>query len=125
MKALCCALALVAAPALAQNQMQLSQQAAADAARADAEMNVRYRAAMAEMKRKDALHAPDAGPGPTYQAALLASQRAWLKFRDAECLVEGYRYRGGSARPMEAARCQATVTRQRTAQFTILATPLQ
>lgn len=116
---------LFAAPALAQTQADLSNRAAADAARADVVLNERYRAAMAEMRRKDALHAADAGPGPSYQAALLASQRAWLAFRDAECLVEGYRYRGGSARPMMEAQCKAAVTRQRTAQLDVLARPLQ
>ena len=54
---------------------------------------------------------------PSYSAALLASQRAWLKFRDAECVVEGYSARGGSMEPMIVNGCYEEVTRARTKQL--------
>ena len=85
--------------------------------RADAAMNVAYRAAMARMKAQDAHPEPDAATGPTYVAALLASQRAWLAYRDAECLNESYRYRGGTMAGMEELGCRATLTQTRTKQL--------
>ena len=85
--------------------------------RADAAMNVAYRAAMAKMKAQDAQPQPDATTGPSYAGALLASQRAWLAFRDAECLNESYRYRGGTMTEMEDLGCRATLTQTRTKQL--------
>lgn len=103
-----------------QTQMQIDQAADAAFRRADAAMNAQYRATMAQMKRMDKETPPDP-PGPGFEAALLASQRAWLKFRDPECLVEGYQYRGGSAEPMAATQCLATITEQRTKQLKTVA----
>jgi uncharacterized protein YecT (DUF1311 family) len=108
------ALALAAA---GQSQLAMNQAAGADWKRADAAMNVQYRATMASMKAADAHPEPAAATGPTYAAALLASQRAWLAFRDAECFSEGYRYRGGSMAPMEVLGCKANLTRARTRQL--------
>ena len=85
--------------------------------RADAAMNVAYRMAMAKMKAQDAHPQPDATTGPSYAAALLASQRAWLAFRDAECLSESYRYRGGTMVEMANLGCRATLTQTRTKQL--------
>jgi uncharacterized protein YecT (DUF1311 family) len=110
------ALAL-AAPAPAQTQADLTAQAGGDWKRADMAMNAQYRATMAFTKTMDAHSAPDAKRGPTYQQALLASQRAWLAFRDAQCVIDSYGYRGGSAQPMEKLACMATLTRQRTKQL--------
>jgi len=103
-----------------QTQMQMDQAADAAFRRADAAMNAQYRATMAQMKRMDE-DTPPHPPDPSFEAALLTSQRAWLKFRDAECLVEGYQYRGGSAEPMAAAQCLATITEQRTKQLKTVA----
>ncbi|WP_242097854.1 lysozyme inhibitor LprI family protein [Sphingomonas sp. CROZ-RG-20F-R02-07] len=91
--------------------------AGADWMRADAAMNAQYRATMAQMKASDAHPQPDATTGPTYAAALLASQRAWLAFRDAECVSEGYRNRGGSMEEMVILGCKADLTRARTGQL--------
>lgn len=95
--------------------------AGADWQRADAAMNAQYRAVMAKMKAADADPQPDATTGPSYAAALLASQRAWLAFRDAECVSEGYRYRGGSMQEMAELGCKASVTKARTKQLHDLA----
>lgn len=102
-------------------QSGLNVRAGADFAGADAAMNVQYHATMGAMKKMDGIDAPDAKSGPSYQDALLASQRAWLTFRDTECLAEGYHFRGGSAQNMAVVDCEATLTRARTAQLKALA----
>jgi uncharacterized protein YecT (DUF1311 family) len=113
MKILLLALAL-AAPAAAQTQADLNRQTGRDHARADAALNTAYRAAMARMARSDGYRAPDATTGPGYRNALLASQRAWLAYRDAECVIEGYEFRGGSAEGMALGQCRTRLTRERT-----------
>lgn len=80
---------------------------------ADAALNVQYRRTLAQAQRRDRSGRPADG-GPSYAAALLAAQRAWLGFRDAECRIAGYQYRGGSAERTVHARCLVTLTRQRT-----------
>jgi len=65
------------------------------------------------MKRRDADGAGRFG----YAAATLASQRAWLAFRDAQCAIEGGEYAGGSMQPMVRSGCLARLTRERTAQL--------
>ena len=48
-----------------------------------------------------------------YVNALLASQRAWIAYRDAECTWEGFQAHGGSLEPMLVNGCSARVTRER------------
>lgn len=114
------ALLLVAAPPDL-SQSGLNVRAGGDFTAADAAMNVQYRATVAAMRKMDGVDAPDAKSGLSYQGALLASQRAWLAFRDAECLAEGYHFRGGSAQGMAVEDCKATLTQARTAQLKALA----
>lgn len=54
---------------------------------------------------------------PTYSAALLASQRAWLSFRKAHCEIEGYSARGGSMEPMLVNLCYEELAKARTKQL--------
>ena len=42
---------------------------------------------------------------PGYYQALLDAQRAWIKYRDLECRIEGYAMRGGSAESMMISGC--------------------
>ena len=107
----------LAAAAPVQSQMELTMRAGDAARAADAEMNAQYRQTMARMKLMDDGMASDATAGPSYQNALLAAQRAWLKYRDAECVVEGYEFRGGSAQGMAGAQCIANLTRARIRQL--------
>lgn len=83
---------------------------------ADAEMTRQWKVRYAAMKRRDAQDTSRGG-GFGYAAALLESQRAWLRFRDTQCVIEGAEFSGGSARPMAQAQCRARLTRQRTAQL--------
>jgi uncharacterized protein YecT (DUF1311 family) len=86
---------------------------------ADAALNAQYRRTMTQAQTRDRGGRPADG-GPTYAAALLAAQRAWIQFRDAECRIESYQYRGGSAQRMVHRQCLTTLTRQRTAQLRTL-----
>ena len=74
---------------------------------ADAEMARQYRLLASRMKQTDTA-------GPEYFAALLESQRAWLKFRDAQCKFEGYLVKGGTAEPLMISRCSEELTKKRT-----------
>lgn len=91
-----------------QTAMTMCQKAVAD--QADAEMNRAWTPLYAKMKLRDR-------DEPDYAAALLAAQRAWLAFRDAECRIESYEWRGGSMQPFTANQCRAAVTRTRTRQL--------
>ncbi len=50
---------------------------------------------------------------PGYYEALLDAQRAWLKYRDAQCVVEGYWARGGSLEPLLVSTCKTHLTKLR------------
>ena len=111
-------LLMVAAPAAAcdnqQTQSAMTECAVRRWEQADAALNRQWPVAAAAMKAADTdRDANDKRPG--YFAALLASQRAWLQFRDAQCLVEGYQMRGGSGEPMLVAMCKAALTEERVA----------
>ena len=51
---------------------------------------------------------------PGLADTLLAAQRAWIAFRDAECTLAYDRSGGGSIRVIDAAECQMRMTAQRT-----------
>ena len=83
---------------------------------ADAAMNIQWKPLAAKMQERD----KDFGVADkrlSYLDALLASQRAWLKFRDAHCVSEGYFARGGSMEPMVVSGCLEQITLARTKQL--------
>lgn len=90
-----------------------------DDARTQVEMNLcavrGYEAADAEMNR--AYARLRAAVDEVERAALLAAQRAWLRFRDAHCAFEASGFRGGSMEPMVHSGCMAVTTRERTKQL--------
>jgi uncharacterized protein YecT (DUF1311 family) len=106
------ALALLAAgPALAEDCANAPTQGAANACAArelaavDARLNASYNQVVGRLKAE-----------PAARAALLESQRAWIRFRDAECAfatVNG----GGSVLPFLDARCRARLTEDRLRQL--------
>jgi uncharacterized protein YecT (DUF1311 family) len=79
----------------------------------DAELNTYWKRIAAAMKAKDGEidRATDKEPG--YFDTLLAGQRAWLVYRDKQCLLESFELRGGSGAPGEYSGCMERVTRQR------------
>ena len=113
---------LLAAPL--QTQADLNVQADRAYHAADGALNVQYRATMAVAAKDDASRNDDLRRGirkpdgdPTYQAALLASQRAWLVYRDAQCRLASFEYRGGTAESLAAGQCLTALTNARTAEL--------
>jgi uncharacterized protein YecT (DUF1311 family) len=112
--------AFLATPATAQddppdcaNQMDQSTMtrcAGIDFEKADAELNRIWPGLKKEAQEADA-EAFDGNGG--YLDALMASQRAWLAYRDAECAWQGFEARGGSMEPMLVNACLAEKTIQR------------
>ena len=105
---------LAAVPAAAQTQAQMNAEAAADYRRADAALNRQYRATVAAVRADE-----DAIGNRRGQARLLAAQRAWLRYRDAECSAPGGEFVGGSAEAMARNQCLAALTRERTARLQV------
>ncbi len=98
-------------------QADLSQCAWLDFKRADAALNTQWKRTLAYMRSRDTgLHDPRETP-PGYVEALQEAQRAWLRYRDANCRVAGYRARGGTMEPMLVSDCKAAMTRVRTAEL--------
>lgn len=102
--------------ASAVTQSDMTRCAIADFNKADARLNRQWSMTYGVMKKRDAADTSRGG-GPGYAAALLASQRAWLQFRDKQCVVEGLEYSGGSMQPMVIANCRARMTEARTKQL--------
>ena len=109
-------IALLVAAAPIQTQAQMTRSAGGSYAQADAAMTAQWKRTYAYMKRRDGQDTSRGG-GFGYAAALLESQRAWLKFRDTQCVIEGGQYAGGSAQGMTVAGCRSDLTRARTAQL--------
>ena len=116
------ALSMAAAPV--QTQADMNQQVGRAYHTADAALNDQYRRLMvvmvsADRTRDDDLRKgaekPDGDPG--YRSALLASQRAWIAYRDADCKVASFEFRGGSAQGMAGGQCLTDVTKARTAEL--------
>ncbi|MEG8038090.1 lysozyme inhibitor LprI family protein [Sphingomonas sp. LR60] len=110
------AASLLSTPATAQTQADMNAQAAASYKTADAAMNAQWPRTYAAMKRHDAGDTTRGG-GFGYAAATLASQRAWLTFRDKQCTIEGGEFAGGSLQPMARLQCLARLTKERTTQL--------
>jgi uncharacterized protein YecT (DUF1311 family) len=85
--------------ASATTQAAMNTCAAADFARADAALNATYAEVMARLARDE-----------QGRARLVAAERAWLTFRDAQCAFETSRAEGGSIHPMLVAICRAGLT---------------
>jgi uncharacterized protein YecT (DUF1311 family) len=110
---------LVAAPAAAQTQTQMNAQAGNDYKSADTDMTAQWTRIYAAMKQRDAANRSRGG-GFGYAAATLESQRAWISFRDKQCVIEAGQYAGGSMQPMVRAQCLTRLTKERTRQLAAL-----
>jgi uncharacterized protein YecT (DUF1311 family) len=122
-------LLLLAAPAVGpdatdcdgDSPQQVLNICAANAAQsADAEMTAQWKITAADMKRKDRGIDRSYDKEPGYFATLLAAQRAWLTYRDQQCLVESFDMRGGSGAPQIHSGCMHRLTRERLAQLKAL-----
>lgn len=94
------------------DQSSMTQCAALDYEKADKELNQIW------PKLKSDAEGNDDGTGKSeYADALLASQRTWIAFRDAECTWQGFEMHGGSGEPMLYYGCLARLTEQRIKQL--------
>ncbi|HEX7854133.1 MAG TPA: lysozyme inhibitor LprI family protein [Sphingobium sp.] len=98
-------------------QLDMNLCARRDYEASDRLLNVQWTKAVALMKARDNDAGAQTDRRPTYSAALLTSQRAWLAFRDAQCRIEGYSMRGGSAEPMTISGCLTQLTKARIQQL--------
>ena len=94
-------------------QMEMNSCASADHQREDTAMTAQWRKTLAYMRKQDRDTAPKTDKRRSYGDTLLESQRAWLRYRDTQCVIEGYAARGGSMEPMLIAACKASLTAAR------------
>jgi uncharacterized protein YecT (DUF1311 family) len=98
-----------------QDQNSMTRCAGIDYDQADKELNALWPSIKASAEENDkGASAEDGG----YVKALMASQKAWIAFRDAECTWQGFESHGGSMEPMLVNGCLATLTRERIKQLT-------
>ncbi|MGJ8571867.1 MAG: lysozyme inhibitor LprI family protein [Hoeflea sp.] len=98
-----------------QSQFEMTYCAGVDYDEADADLNAIWPDIVAAAKSNDdyvADMARDRGV-PTTLEALRTAQRAWIKFRDAQCEYEAYAVFGGTMQPMVGSMCLARLTRER------------
>lgn len=98
-------------------QAEMNICAARDFAAADAALNEQWTIAATQMKARDAAVDREYDRQPGHFETLLESQRAWLKFRDAQCLAEGFKARGGSLQPLLVSQCKSYLTELRIQQL--------
>jgi uncharacterized protein YecT (DUF1311 family) len=92
------------------DQSTLTQCAGLDFEKADKALNALW----PEIKKTAQDMDGEADNGKTeYLDALMASQRAWLAYRDAECIWQGFSAHGGSMEPMLVSGCLAKLTEER------------
>jgi uncharacterized protein YecT (DUF1311 family) len=104
-------------------QQPMNQCAYRDFLIADQELNVQWKITAEAIKARDtdfAVYA-ESDNRPGWFESLREAQRAWLRYRDAHCRVDGYTARGGSMEPMLVSFCKTHLTRQRTEQLRQLA----
>jgi uncharacterized protein YecT (DUF1311 family) len=100
-----------------QAQQEMNWCAAQDFDRADKALNAQWKLTSDEMKGRDVRDGKPTDGRPGHMATLLVGQRAWLKFRDAHCDLDGYLFRGGSMEPLIVATCRTSLTEARTKQL--------
>jgi uncharacterized protein YecT (DUF1311 family) len=90
----------------AATQTEMNACAAQNNQKADARLNALYRQITGRLKDDS-----DA------TKALVAAQRAWISFRDAECAFVGSKTAGGSVNPAIVAQCKTGLTELRVKDF--------
>ena len=93
------------APSFAQSQNEMTQQAWAEFEKADKELNEVYQKVLKSMEDDIA------------KQKLIAAQKAWIKFRDAQAEVDADSERGGSLANQILAESETEMTKARTAQL--------
>lgn len=91
-------------------QQMLNAGAAREFQRVDA---ILQRAWEQASSRVHALDAPADSVLTGWHAALQDAQDAWLAYREAHCVAEAFRFRGGSIEPMVLFACKTLLTHRR------------
>ena len=84
-----------------QTQTEMNVSAAAEYSKADKELNLLYSQLIKTLD-------------PTQKAALIESEKAWLKYRDSHCKFASMGYQGGSMYAMIYNGCLTDLTEKRT-----------
>lgn len=100
-----------------QYQVEMNLCAGKDYDAADAALNAQYKQTVAALKARDKDIDRSYDSQPTHYDTLLAAQRAWITYRDQQCLSESFAARGGTMAPMLHSGCMARLTRERTAEL--------
>ncbi len=93
-----------------QTQMEMNICSQRDYEAADKALNAQYQTTRKAMKKWDADSSADLKGA---EDALVKAQRAWVVYRDAQCISSGFQAHGGSMEPMLISGCQADLTRKR------------
>jgi uncharacterized protein YecT (DUF1311 family) len=96
----------------ANTTVQMNECMMKQARSADATLNETYRRVMASFKGADDA-ASQSYPAST-RAALMDAQRAWVKYRDADCKAVYNQWKGGTIRDVMQLGCMKDRTEQRT-----------
>jgi len=112
------ALSLATAPVTAESCGNLPQQPmnrcfARLFEQTDAELNRQWQITSDALKARDRDFKTSADRQPGYFETLLASQRAWLIYRDKHCLGASFAARGGTLAPTLLSSCKVDMTRAR------------
>ncbi|EUB96711.1 protein of unknown function DUF1311 [Rhizobium sp. CF080] len=97
-----------------QTQMEMNICSQRDFDAADKALNAQYQTTRKAMKNWDADSSADLKGA---EDALVKAQRAWVAYRDAQCISTGFQAHGGSMEPMLISGCQADLTRKRSAEL--------
>jgi uncharacterized protein YecT (DUF1311 family) len=97
-----------------QTQIEMNICSQRDFDAADKALNAQYQTTRKAMKTWDA-DAMSELKGA--EDALVKAQRAWVAYRDAQCISTGFQAHGGSMEPMLISGCQADLTRKRSAEL--------
>lgn len=111
-----CFLSMAASQVSAQAPTKISPNSKSDFRAADAEMETVWSKTYAGMKRRDEVDTSRGG-GFGFAGATLESQRAWLTYRDRQCIIEGGQFAGESSQPDAQMECRSRLTRERTLQL--------
>jgi len=89
--------------------------AAQETQAADVDLNAAYKHALAQLDGSDRLKAA--------RASLIESERAWIKFRDADCDVQANIFEGGSMDGAMVEACKKSLIEQRTKELKSILLP--
>lgn len=101
----------------ATTQQEMNLCAAQEFERADAALNAQWRRTRKVIQARDQRMResdPKSDGRRLSDDSLLQAQRAWLRFRDAQCRTEGFAARGGSLEPLLVSTCKTRLTTRRT-----------